>query len=107
MFVKMRSALLLIVSLLMICIVSYAQDIRDGSNMFIGKIESDGTVRDRSNMMIGKVDSNGEVKDKNYMQIGRVKSDGTVVDRTNRTIGYAKDIPATYAAVFFFFKLFE
>ena len=58
-------------------------------------------------MKIGKVDSDGEVKDSNNMQIGRVKADGTVVDRNNMTIGYAKSIPATYAAVFFFFKLFE
>ena len=82
-------------------------DVRDQNNMFVGKIEKDGTIRDRSNMMVGKVDSDGEVKDRNNMLIGRVKSDGTVVDRNNMTVGYAKGIPATYAAVFFFFKMFE
>jgi len=39
--------------------------------------------------------------------IGRVKPDGSVVDCHNMTIGYAKDIPVAYAAVFFFFNLFE
>ena len=36
-----------------------------------------------------------------------MKTDGTVVDRHNMTVGYAKGLPAAYAAVFFFFKLFE
>ncbi len=43
----MKRKLLLIVSLLMMCMVSHAQDISDGSNMFIAKIESDGTVRNQ------------------------------------------------------------
>lgn len=87
--------------------VSYSQDLRNSSNMLIGKVESDGIVRDRSNMMIGKVDGDGEVKDRNNMQVGRVNPDGTVVDRHNMTVGYAKGLPAAYAAVFYFFKLFE
>ena len=103
----MGRKLLLIVSLLMMCMVGHTQDVRDGSNMTIGKIESDGKMRDQTNVMIGKVDKDGEVKDKSNMQIGRVKSDGTVVNRNNMTIGRAKNIPATYAAVFFFFELFE
>ena len=41
------------------------------------------------------------------MRVGKVKPDGTVVDSNNMTIGYAKDVPVTYAAVFFFFNLFE
>lgn len=55
----MRRTLLLIVSLLMICMVIHAQVIRDGSNMLIGMIESDGTVRDRSKIMLGKVEKDG------------------------------------------------
>jgi len=81
--------------------------IENRNYMMMGKIERDGTIRNRSNMMIGKVNSDGEVRDRSNMQIGGVKSDGTVVDRSNKTIGYAKGVPATYAAVFFFFGLFE
>jgi len=98
--------LLLVVTLLMLCTAGYTQDLRNSSNMLVGKIEKDGIIRDRSNMSIGKVDGDGVVKDKNNMLIGRVKSDGTVVDRNNKTIGYAKGIPMRYAAVFFFLKMF-
>lgn len=58
-------------------------------------------------MMLGKVEQNGTVRDKNNMMIGKVESDGTVRDKNNMTIGYAKDVPKTFAAVFFFFKLLE
>ena len=58
--------------------------------MTLGKVESDGTVRDRNNMLLGKV-----------------KSDGDVVDCNNMTTGHAKDVPVAYAAVFFFFNMFE
>lgn len=127
--------------ILMNCATAYTQDLRNSSNilvgriesdgivrdqtnmmigkigsdgtilnqnyMTVGKIEKDGTIRDRSNMMIGKVDGDGKVKDRNNILIGRVKPDGTVVDRHNMTVGYAKGLPAAYAAVFYFFKLFE
>ena len=81
--------------------------IKNRNYMTVGKIERDGIIRDHSYMMIGKVERNGEVKDRNYMRIGRVRPDGTVANSNNMTIGYAKGIPVTYAAVFFFFKLFE
>ena len=58
-------------------------------------------------MTIGKVNSDGRVTDKNNMTLGRVKSDGYVVDRNNITIGHAKDVAIGYAAVLFFFNLFE
>lgn len=47
------------------------------------------------------------VKDRNNMMLGRIKSDGYVFDRNNMTIGRAKDVPIPYAAVFFFFNMFE
>ena len=58
-------------------------------------------------MTIGKVEDDGTVMDRNNMQIGRVKRDGTVVDRNNMVIGHAKNVPTRYAAVFFFFNMFE
>jgi hypothetical protein len=58
-------------------------------------------------MTIGKVEADGYVKDRSNMILGRIKSDGYVLDRNNMTIGKAKDVPIAYAAVFFFFKLFE
>ena len=70
----MGRKLLLIVSLLMMCMVGHTQDVRDGSNMLIGKIESDGTVRDQTNMMIGKIDSDGTVKNRSYAMVGKIVS---------------------------------
>ena len=58
-------------------------------------------------MMIRKVEADGTVKDRNYMFIGKVKSDGTVVDRSYMQIGRAKDVPARWAAIFFFFGMFR
>ena len=64
-------------------------------------------VRDKNNMLVGKMESDGIVRDRNNMMVGKVEAGGTVRDRNNMTIGYAKDIPAAYVAVLFFFKLFE
>lgn len=87
--------------------VCFGQDIRDGSNMLvgridasgivrdsnnmtIGKIESDGDVRDRNNMLVGRIGTNGSIRDKNNMMIGKVESDGTVRDRNNMMVGKVK-----------------
>lgn len=87
--------------------VCFGQDIRDGSNMLvgrieasgivrdsnnmtIGKIESDGDVRDRNNMLVGRIGTNGTIRDKNNMMIGKVESDGTVRDRNNMMVGKVK-----------------
>ena len=67
----------------------------------------DGRIMDRSNMTIGKVESDGYVKDRSNMTLGRIKPDGYVIDKGNMTIGRAKDIPITYAAIYFFFNMFE
>lgn len=61
--------------------------VRDGSNMMIGKIESDGTIRDKHNMLVGKVETNGAVRDRNNMTIGRIEADGTVRDRNHMMMG--------------------
>lgn len=37
------------------------------------------------------------------MTVGRIMNDGRIVDRTNMT----KGVPMAYAAVFFFFNLFQ
>ena len=50
---------MLLVLALMMCVVSFSQDLRNSSNMLIGMIESDGVVRDHANMMIGKIGSDG------------------------------------------------
>ena len=65
----------------------------------------DGTIKDSSYRMIGKVEKDGTVKDSSYRFIGKVKDNGTVVDQSYRMIGHAKGVPATYAAVIYFFKL--
>ena len=50
----MKRELMLFVTLLMTCTAGYSQDLRNSSNMHIGKIESDGIVLDQMNMTIGK-----------------------------------------------------
>ena len=76
--------------LLMVCAVMCpAQTIRNSNNSVVARIEHDGTVRNSNNLTLGKVDS-----------------DGTVRDSNNHVIGYAKGVPTTYAAVFFFFSFF-
>ncbi len=55
---RTRRGLLLVLALMM-CVVSFSQDLRNSSNMLIGMIESDGVVRDHANMMIGKIGSDG------------------------------------------------
>ena len=86
------------------CMV-HAQDMRDGQNRQVGKVESDGTVRDASNRQIGRVESDGTVRDASNRYIGRVESDGTIRDASNRQIGRAQGISKQKAAVFFFFGL--
>lgn len=57
-----------------------AQSLYDGSNMLIGRIESDGLVRDQANMMIGKIGSDGTILNRNYMTVGKIDKDGTIRD---------------------------
>ena len=68
--------------------VVQAQEMRNGSNAYVGKVERDGTIRDRSNAYVGKIES-----------------DGTVRDKSNRSIGKADGIERRYAALFFFFGM--
>ena len=86
----MMKKLLLLLALGLTTLSMNAQDLRNGNNSTIGKIESDGTVRNSSNSTIGKIDK-----------------DGTVRNANNSTIGYAKGVNIRYAAVFFFFDFFK
>ena len=74
--------------------------------LLVGQTVRGQYLYDRSNMTIGKVESDGYVKDRSNMNLGRIKPDGYVLDRSNMTIGRAKGVPISYAAVFFFFKMF-
>ena len=84
----MKKFLMLIAMTMCLGATGYAQDLRNSSNSYIGKIESDGTVRDRSNSYLGKIEN-----------------DGTVRDKSNRSIGKADGIERRYAALFFFFGM--
>ena len=84
---KLLASLLMLMCFLS---VSKAQTCRDKNNMAIGKIESDGTVRNSSNMKIGSFDRNNVIRDANNMKIGSVEG-----------------VNQTYAAVFYFFNLFN
>ena len=74
--------------------------------MKIGSIDGS-TIRDKSNMKIGSVDSDGTVRDASNMKIGSVERNGTVRDKSNMKVGSADGVNPTYAAVFFFFILFN
>ena len=80
--------------------------IRDASNMKVGSIDGS-TIRDKSNMKIGSVDSDGTVRDASNMKIGSVERNGTVRDKSNMKVGSADGVNPTYAAVFYFFNLFN
>ena len=80
--------------------------IRDASNMKVGSIDGS-TIRDKSNMKIGSVDSDGTVRDASNMKIGSVERNGTVRNKSNMKVGSADGVNATYAAVFYFFNLFN
>ena len=67
--------------------VCFGQDIRNSSNMLVGRIEGNGIVRDCNNMTVGKIESDGDVRDKNYMLVGKVETNGTIRDKNNMTIG--------------------
>ena len=58
-------------------------------------------------MKIGSVDSDGTVRDASNMKIGSVERNGTVRDKSNMKVGSADGVNPTYAAVFFFFILFN
>ena len=80
--------ILLFIAGLLLCGSAYAQRVTNGNYQTVAHIKSDGTIQDAS-----------------YRTIGHIKSDGTVQDGSYRTIGHAKGIPATWAAVFFFFQM--
>ena len=48
-----------------------------------------------------------DLRNSNNSLIGKIESDGTVRNSNNSTIGYAKDVPKTSAAAFFFFDFFK
>lgn len=66
-----------------------AQTVRNSSNAYMGKVESDGTIRNSSNAYVGKI-----------------QSDGTIRDAQNRVVGTAKGLTKEQAAALFFFNNF-
>ena len=79
--------------------------VRDNSNRMLGKVDTDGRVSDPCNNYLGKVCGDGTVRDDCNHMVGRVEDDGRVRDPQNHTLGYAKGVPKTWAALFFFIKL--
>jgi hypothetical protein len=74
--------------------------------MKVGSIDGS-TIRDKNNMKIGSIESNGTVRDASNMKIGSVESNGTGRDGSNMKIGSVEGVNQTYAAVFYFFNLFN
>ena len=53
----------LIIGLLIAVSSCYGQSLRNGSNMLVGKIDTNGVIRNASSTMIGKFESNGDIRD--------------------------------------------
>lgn len=53
------------------------------------------------------INSDGTVRNNNNHLLGRVNDDGTVRDSNNHLLGYARGVHVKYAAIYFFFSLFE
>ena len=62
----------------MMCMVSNAQNMRDDSNLYIGKIDSYGTVLDQMNMMIGQFMTDGIIENRQRMMVGKTERDGII-----------------------------
>ena len=78
--------LLLLLALGMTTLSMNAQDLRNSSNSYIGKIESDGTVRNSSNSCIGKIERDGTIRNSSNASIGKIDSDGTIRNASNSSI---------------------
>ena len=98
------SHIMVLLTLLLSSGVCCAQKISDSGYRIVGYIKSDGTVQDAGYRTVGHIKSDGTVQDSSYRTIGHVKKDGTVQDASYRTIGHARDVPMTWAALYFFFK---
>ena len=75
--------------IMMLCLapMSFAQDLRNSSNSYIGKIESDGTVRNSSNSYVGKICSDGTIRNSSNSYVGKLESNGTVRNSSNSYAG--------------------
>ena len=84
-----------------------AQTIENSSHSTTGYIKSDGTIQNSSYSTVGYVKSDGTVQNSSYSTIGYVKEDGTVQNSSYSTIGYAKGVKKEWAAVVYFFFIFN
>ena len=84
--IHMRKLFLLLALGLASCAMN-AQDLRNSSNSYIGKIESDGTVRNSSNSSVGKIERDGTIRNSSNTSIGKIESDGTIRNGNNSSIG--------------------
>ncbi len=73
----------------------------------IGYIKSDGTIQNHHYATVGYVKSDGRVQDRYYSTLGYVKDDGCVQNQNYQTLGYARGVRKEWAAVVFFFFVFE
>ena len=85
--------------------ISSNGEIRDSNNHYLGKIDGR-TVRNSNNSTLGYIESDGTVRNANNSYLGKVYDDGTVRDSNNHCIGYARGVPRSQAALFFFFSFF-
>jgi len=81
--------------------------IRNGSGSSIGRIDNDGTIRNGSGSSVGRLDTDGTVRNESGSSIGKIDSDGTIRNSSGSSIGSANGIKKSWAAVVFFFFIFN
>ena len=99
-----------------------AQDIRNSSGSYMGKIESSGRVYNSSGSYsgrfdgdrvynssgsyIGRIESGGRVYNSSGSYIGRIESGGRIYNSSGSYIGEARGVNPQWAAAYFFFFRF-
>ena len=83
--------------------VDYDGTVRNSSGGYAGKIESDGTIRNSSGGYMGKIENDGTVRNSSGGYLGKVENDGTIRNSSGGYMGKAQNLTRKQAAAVFFF----
>ena len=80
--------LLIMLLVLSIACIGYAQTVRNANNSTLAKINPNGEVRNSNNSLIARICSNGDIRDSNNHLLAKL--DGvTVRNSYNSVLGYS------------------
>ena len=83
--------------------IAGAQQIRNSSGSYQGRVENDGRVYNSSGSYLGRIESDGRIYNSSGSYQGRVESNGRIYNSSGSYIGEARGIEAKKAAALFFF----